>query len=73
MFLHKAIKPAGLFVNHIQALLQEMCEATAIAIGEFSQQDSGLSLAPVRLRVLFLSISVSSHAYIFTGMPHFMV
>jgi hypothetical protein len=39
MFLHKAIKPAWLFVTHILALLQEMGEATAIAIDEASKQD----------------------------------
>jgi hypothetical protein len=39
MFLHKAIKPARLFVNRILALLQEMGEVTAIAIDEASKQD----------------------------------
>jgi hypothetical protein len=39
MFLHKAIKPAQLFVNRILALLREMVEATAIAIDEASKQD----------------------------------
>jgi hypothetical protein len=37
MFLHKAIKPARLFVNRILALLQEMGEATIIAIDEASK------------------------------------
>jgi hypothetical protein len=39
MFLHKAIKPARLFVNRILALLREMGEATSIAIDEASKQD----------------------------------
>jgi hypothetical protein len=39
MFLHKAIKPARLFVNHILALLREMGDATTIAIDEASKQD----------------------------------
>jgi hypothetical protein len=38
-FIHKAIKPARLFVNRILALLWEMGEATAIAIDEASKQD----------------------------------
>jgi hypothetical protein len=39
MFLHKALKPAHLFVNRILALLWEMGEATAIGIDEASKQD----------------------------------
>jgi hypothetical protein len=39
MFLHKAIKPARLFVNCILVLLREMGEATSIAIDEVSKQD----------------------------------
>jgi hypothetical protein len=39
MFLHKAIKPVQLFVNHILTLLRDMCEATSIAIDEGSIKD----------------------------------
>jgi hypothetical protein len=39
MFLHKAIKPAQLFVNRILALLREMGEATVVAIDEASKHD----------------------------------
>jgi hypothetical protein len=39
MFLHKAIKPAQLFVDRILALLRKIGEATAIAIDEASKQD----------------------------------
>jgi hypothetical protein len=39
MFLHKATKPARLFVNRILALLRDMDEATSIAIDEASKQD----------------------------------
>jgi hypothetical protein len=39
MFLHKAIKPARLFVNRILALLQEMGEANVVAIDEGFHRD----------------------------------
>jgi hypothetical protein len=39
MFLHKAIKPARLFVNHILALLWGMDEAPQVAIDEGTHQD----------------------------------
>jgi hypothetical protein len=39
MFLHKAIKPARLFVNHILALLREMGDATVVAIDEGFHRD----------------------------------
>jgi hypothetical protein len=39
MFLHKAIKPAWLFVNRILALLRDMGEATYIVIDEASKKD----------------------------------
>jgi hypothetical protein len=39
MFLHKAIKPARLFVNRILALLRDMGEAASIAIDEGCKQD----------------------------------
>jgi hypothetical protein len=39
MFLHKAIKPARLFVNHILALLRDMGDAPQAAIDEGTHQD----------------------------------
>jgi hypothetical protein len=39
MFLHKAIKPAHLCVNHILALLWEMGNATLVAIDEGFHRD----------------------------------
>jgi hypothetical protein len=39
MFLHKAIKPARLFVNRILALLREMGEAAVVAIDEGFHRD----------------------------------
>jgi hypothetical protein len=39
MFLHKAIKPARLFVNHILTLLRDMGEAPQVAIDEGTHQD----------------------------------
>jgi hypothetical protein len=39
MFLHKAIKPARLFVNRILALLRDMGKATQVAIDEGTHQD----------------------------------
>jgi hypothetical protein len=39
MFLHKAIKPAQLFVNRILALLQEMGDAIVVAIDEGFHRD----------------------------------
>jgi hypothetical protein len=39
MFLHKAIKPARIFVNRILALLRKMGTATKIAIDEGTKQD----------------------------------
>jgi hypothetical protein len=38
MFLHKAIKPARLFVNHILTLLRDMGEAPQVAIDEGTHQ-----------------------------------
>jgi hypothetical protein len=73
MFLHKAIKPARLFVNRILALLRDMGEATSIAIEEASKQDLQWFIACTRVVNGTVSISVSSHAYIFTWMLHFMV
>jgi hypothetical protein len=39
MFLHKAIKPARLFVNHIFALIRDMGPAASVAIDEGTCQD----------------------------------
>jgi hypothetical protein len=39
MFLHKAVKPARLFVNRILALLRDMGDATQAAIDEGTHQD----------------------------------
>jgi hypothetical protein len=39
MFLHKAIKPARLFVNRILALLRNMGQAASVAIDEGTGQD----------------------------------
>jgi hypothetical protein len=39
IFLHKAIKPARIFVNRILALLRKMGQATKIAIDEATKQD----------------------------------
>jgi hypothetical protein len=39
MFLHKAIKPARLFVNRILALLCDMGPAASVAINEGTRQD----------------------------------
>jgi hypothetical protein len=39
MFLHKAIKPACVFVNRILALLREMGEAAKVAINEGAKRD----------------------------------
>jgi hypothetical protein len=39
MFLHKAIKPARVFVNPILALLRKMGIATKVAIDEGTKQD----------------------------------
>jgi hypothetical protein len=39
MFLHKAIKPARVFVNRILALLREMGEAAKVAINEGAKRD----------------------------------
>jgi hypothetical protein len=39
MFLHKAIKPARLFVNRILALLRDMGPAASVAIDEGTRQD----------------------------------
>jgi hypothetical protein len=39
LFLHKAIKPARLFVNHILALLREMGAANVVAIDEGFHRD----------------------------------
>jgi DNA-directed RNA polymerase subunit RPC12/RpoP len=39
IFLHKAIKPARIFVNRILALLRKMGTATKIAIDEGTKQD----------------------------------
>jgi hypothetical protein len=39
MFLHKAIKPARLFVNHILALLRSMGDTGRVAIDEGTKQD----------------------------------
>jgi hypothetical protein len=39
MFLHKAIKPARLFVNRILALLRDMGDAGQVAIDEGTRQD----------------------------------
>jgi hypothetical protein len=39
MFLHKAIKPARLFINHILALLRDMGDAPQAAIDEGTHQD----------------------------------
>jgi hypothetical protein len=39
MFLHKAIKPARLFVNRILALRRDMGQAASVAIDEGTRQD----------------------------------
>jgi hypothetical protein len=64
MFLHKAIKPAQLFVNCILALLREMGEATAIATDEASKQDLQWFIACAR--AVSGTVSISNHTYIFT-------
>jgi hypothetical protein len=39
MFLHKAIKPGRIFVNHILALLQEMGKPSVVVIDEGFHRD----------------------------------
>jgi hypothetical protein len=75
MFLHKAIKPARLFVNRILALLRDMGEANQVASDEGTHQDLRwfIACAHAILMAPFLFLSACGHGLIFSWMLHFKV
>jgi hypothetical protein len=74
MFLHKAIKPARLFVNRILALLWDMSALIKWpSMRALTRTSDGLLPALMRLMAPLLFLSACGHGLIFLWLLHFKV